>query len=255
MRNVLPPVLVSYALLAGLTGCPGGDTDPDTDSDSGPEPACVEATEVACLDDMILTLGLHDDKVSTGEVTNTSDGGSFVTAVDATAGGFGQSQNFPWVYIKFTETGAERVDIDDESALESMEWHLAAKRFIVRLNGGSSGPSCVGASPFLERSYDDLTSVPEGTRFVQDDYFTADCTMVNESSGLPDSPQVVLSPWWEYPGCVKTTGVPFLVQLDDGRVLRLAIEQYYQTGQDTCNTTNSPGSGSGNLQLRWSFLE
>ncbi|MFK7931522.1 MAG: HmuY family protein [Myxococcota bacterium] len=262
MRNHLSAVLPAWltpvfalAITASLAGCPGGDTDSDTDTDGVSTEVCTDPTPVECLDEMILKLGLQDDKVSTGEVVTTTEGDSFVTTIDATAGGFGQSQNFPWTYIRFTATGAERVDIDDEAALESMDWHLAAKRFIVRLNGGSSGPSCVGAAPFLEKSYDELTSVPAGLRFSQDDYFTGDCTIVNDSSGLPDSPQVALAAWWEYPGCVKTTGVPFLVQLDDGSVIRLAVEQYYAQGQETCNTAETPGTGGANLKVRWSVVE
>jgi hypothetical protein len=251
MRNALARILLSVSLFA----CTGTGTDSDGDTDPVSTAICTEATELSCVDDMIQILSLHDDRISTGAVSNVVDGDAFVTSIDATAGGFGQSQNFPWVYIRFTENGAERVDIDDETALEDMTWHLAAKRFILRLNGGSSGPSCVGASPFLEKTFEDLATVPAGTRFVQDDYFTQDCTIVNDSSGLPDSPQVALGAWWEYPGCVATTGVPFLVQLDDGKVLRLRVDSYYLTGQETCNTSATPGSGGGSLTLRWGFVE
>ena len=61
--------------------------------------------------------------------------------------------------------------------------------------------------------------------------------------------------WWEYPGCVQTTGVPFLVQLDSGEVIRVRVESYYATDQDVCNNTGTGGSGGGNLTLRWSFVE
>jgi len=248
-----PRIATLLAGLLALTGCPDDDTDITDDTDSVSTAVCTEPTAVDCEDDLILTLGLQDE-VSEGDVTTAQDGSDFVTSIDATAGGFGQSQNNPWVYVRFTESGAEKVEIDDETALTDMTWHLSAKRFIVRLNGGSSGPSCVGAAPFLERSYSDLTEVPDGTRFVQDDYYTSDCTIVNDSSGLPNSPQVAMGAWWEYPGCVETTGVPFLIQLDDGRVVRAVVEAYYASGQDTCNSTGAPGSGGGNLQIRWSFV-
>ncbi len=125
----------------------------------------------------------------------------------------------------------------------------------MRLNGNTSKPSCVGAMPFLEKSYDELTEVPDDAAFALDDYYSEDCTIINDASGLEGSPQVALSAWWEYPGCVKTTGVPFLVQLADGHVIKLRIEQYYGTGQDTCNTTSVAGGESGNLSLRWTFLQ
>jgi hypothetical protein len=248
MRNAL-------LFLPLLVACSGDGTTETDPSEGGPDPVCTEPTEVGCVDDLILDLGLHGDKVSEGELTNEPDGDSFITRVDATAGGFGASAENPWIYVRFTEDGAERVDIDDETALESMDWHIAAKRFLLRLNGGSSGPSCVGAAPFLEREYESLTEVPEGTRFVQDDFMSADCTVINDSSGLPNSPQVALSPWWSYPGCVATTGVPFLLQLDDGRVVRFVVESYYATNQDVCNEQGSPGTGSANYTWRWAFVE
>ena len=245
--------MLALTVTAMLAACNGDDVTPTGDTDVA-EAVCTEPSEVDCEDDLILTLGLQDF-VSEGEVTSAElPGGVFETTIDATAGGFGNSDSNPWVYVRFTEQGAEKVEIDDEASLTDMTWHLAAKRFIVRLNGGSSGPSCVAAAPFLERSFEELTSVPEGTRFVEDDYFTGDCTIVNDSSGLPNSPQVAMSAWWEYPGCVKTTDVPFLIQLDDGRVVRVIVDQYYAEGQDTCNTTGNPGTGGANLSLRWGFV-
>jgi len=251
LSAALVPALV--ATLAAMAACTGSDTDPTGDTDASTA-VCTEPKEVSCEDDLILTLGMQDF-VSTGAVGTTQDGGDFLTTIDATAGGFGQSDSNPWVYVRFTANGAEKVEIDDETALGDMSWHLAAKRFILRLNGGSSGPSCVGAAPFLEREYSDLTEVPAGTRFVEDDYYTEDCTIVNDSSGLPNSPQVAMGAWWEYPGCVQTTGVPFLVQLDSGEVIRVRVESYYATDQDVCNNTGTGGSGGGNLTLRWSFVE
>ncbi len=207
---------------------------------------------------MILDLSLHDDMVSEGEVTTETDGEDFVTTVDATAGGFGQSDQNPWVYVKLAADGATRVDIDDETALESMDWDMALRRFIVRLNGGDSGPSCVGAVSFIERTYEDLTEVPDGLTFRVDDYYTDDCTIVNDSSGLPGSPQVVLGPWWEYPGCVATTDVPHLVQLRDGSIVKLLVERYYEDPADqaVCNDTGAaPGDAvSAVFTLRWRFM-
>lgn len=240
-------------LSLALAACNGDDSD---DTDVVSTAVCDQPTDVACVDQMILDLSLHDDKVATdADVVTTTEGTDFVTAVDATAGGFGNEANNPWVYVKFTETGAQRVDLDDEAALESMDWDIAARRFILRLNGGSSGPSCVGAAAFLEKSYEELTAVPDGIAFVQDDYYTDDCTIVNDSSGLPGSPQVAMGPWWEYAGCLQTTGHPFLIQLADGKVIKLVVEQYYAQDQDVCNSTGSGGSDSGNLVWRWAFVE
>lgn len=234
----------------GQDGADGAD---GADSADG-EPVCTEPTEVGCVDALISDLSLHDDKVSNGAVTTTTDGPDFVTVVDASAGGYGNSTANAWVYVKFTEAGAEKVEIDDETALESMDWDMALRRFIVRLNGGSSGPSCVGAAALLEADYAALDSVPEGIPFALDDYYTGDCTIINDSSGLPGSPQVAMGSWWSYSSCVATTEVPHLVQLADGHVLKLVVETYYGTGQDACNSGGAGYDDSGIITLRWQML-
>lgn len=246
-------VILAGALLSGCTDKAETDDTASTSSDAV-EAVCEEPAEVSCVDDLILDLSLHDDKVSEGEVSTTTDGDDFVTDVDATAGGYSSATSNAWVYLKFTDDGAEKVEIDDETALESMDWDLAARRFIVRLNGGASGPACVGAVTFLESSYEDLSEIPDGLSYAVDDFYTSDCTIINDSSGLPDSPQVVLGSWWSYSACVKTTGHPHLIQTADGRVLKLVIEEYYGQDQEDCNTADVPGDDSGELKLRWRWM-
>ena len=232
-----------------------GDKTTDTSTTVTLDPICEDATPISCEDAVILDLSLHDDKVSTGEVTTTEDGTDFVSIVDASAGGYNAAANNPWVYVKFTETGLEKVEIDDETALESMDWDLSLKRFILRLNGGSTGASCVGSASFLESTYADLTSVPEGLTYVQDDFYSEDCTIINDSSGLPGSPQVALAPWWAYDGCVQTTMVPHLIQLADGHVVKMVVEAYYESGQEACNDGTGTGDNSAIYTLRWTFMD
>ena len=215
---------------------------------------CTEPTEVTCIDEVILDLSLQDDAVSDGSVDTTTEGDDFVTLVDASAGGYNNYTSNPWVYIKFEDSGATKVSIDDESALESMNWDMSLRRFLIRLNGGNSGPSCVSSATLLEQSYEDLTAEPEGMMYFSDEFYTSDCTLINDSSGLPGSPQLSLGSWWEYPGCVKTTDYPHLIQLADGRVIKLRVEQYYGSGQDECNTNSTPGSDGAQILLRWRFL-
>jgi heme-binding HmuY-like protein len=261
----------AFGFLLLLSGCGGGDSgsgdadadtdadsDADADSDTDTGGGVCDPVTIPCTDAIILDLSLHADMVSTGEVATTQDGDDFVTTIDATAGGFGNSDQNPWVYVRFDADGAHRVDIDDEAALESQEWHMALRRFIVRLNGGDSGPSCVGAVPFLEQTYDALTTVPDGIEYGYDDFYTDSCGFVNDSSGLPGSPQVVLGAWWDYAGCVGTTAVPHLVQLEDGSVIKLVVESYYEdpADQQTCNDTDTEPAGavSGYYTIRWTFM-
>ena len=231
---------------------PTGGDDSGTD-DSGTNKTC-EPTKVACQDEMVLDLSLHE-RVTEGKVATTTDGDDFVTTIDGSAGGYTDAANNPWTYVKFESDGAVRVDIGDETALISQDWDLAAHRFVLRLNGGSSGPSCVGAAAVPGSTYEEIESVPAGVSYHTDDFYTDDCTMINDSSGLPGSPQVVLGPWWEYPGCVATTGTPFFVQVADGRVLKMVVEEYYSHGeQETCNETGAMGEHSGYYTIRWAWL-
>jgi hypothetical protein len=205
---------------------------------------------------MVLDLSLHDDKVSDAEVSSTSDGDDSLTLVDASAGGYDNASNNPWVYIRFETDGTvSRVDIDDATALDDMSWHLALRRYIVRVNSGDSGPSCVGAAAMRGFTYDDLTEIPEGISYRVDDYYTDDCTLINDSSGLPGSPQVAMGAWWEYSGCVAMTGIPFLLELDDGSVVKLVVESYYDgDGQTECDEEGATAANGGHFRLRWAHL-
>lgn len=64
-----------------------------------------------------------------------------------------------------------------------------------------------------------------------------------------------MGPWWEYPGCVATTGYPFIIQLANSRLVKLVVESYYEEGQENCNNTGAMGSGSANFTIRWIFLQ
>ena len=233
------------------------DNDTADDDDDNGSGICDEAKDAECIDEMILDLSLHDDMTSDGDVDTTTDGDDFVTTVDASAHGMNEAANNPWVYIRFDEDGATKLDIDDETALETLDWHIAARRFILRLNGGDNSPSCVAASPFMEMEYADLTEEPSGTNYYEDAYYTADCTIINDSSGLEGSPQVALAPWWSYQDCVRTTMVPFIIRLEDGRLVKLVVEAYYESGQEDCNDGGGMGSGTGSgmYTWRWRFLD
>jgi hypothetical protein len=242
----------------GETGETGETSDTDEAQDTGDaggaDAVCEDPEPVVCEDDIILDLSLQDDKISDGEVSNETDGDDFITYVDATAGGYSAASSNPWVYFRFTDSGAERVDIDDVTALQSMDWDMSMRRYLVRINGGTSGPSCVGAVPLLEADYADVEALPDDSPWVEDGFYTDDCTFVTDTSGLPNSPQVAMGQWWEYPGCVATTMTPHVIRLASGRQLKIVIEAYYGEGQENCNDRGAMGSDSANMTIRWAFL-
>jgi len=258
MKFILPTLLA-----LALSGCSSSESNGDggalddlgADLGDGGTSFCEEPRELACVDDMILDLALHNDKISTGLVLNNAAGNEWLTTVDASAGGFGQELNNPWVYVRFEEGGAVRVDIDDETALESMDWHLAARRYVIRTNGGSSGPACVAAAAVPQLDYVAIDGVPDGTDFEGDDFYTENCVLIDDDSGLSGSPETAMGDWWIYDGCVKTTRIPFLVQIGPDRTIKLLVESYYETGQQDCNTSDIPGTNGGVFVWRWRFID
>ncbi len=230
-------------------------------ADAGPmwTPVCTQPTATPCTDESILDLNLFTDP-NAATIENTADGNGFTTHVDATAGGFSPSMSY--VYARFTEDGLTLVDIGDEAAFDSMDWDIAFRRFIIRLNSGPSGPSCVSAARTAPSTdYDGLTAPPDGLEYHTEEYYSAApvCTLVPDSYGLM-SPATVLANFWEYPGCVAMTGNVYVLQLATGRHVKLTVTDYYDpTVQDMCDTTGSVDmsapTGSGNIRLRWAFLD
>ena len=107
-------------IMMWLLGCFDKDMEEDiVDTSSDQEAVCDEIASIECEDSLFLDLSLQD-AISDGDVISTTDGDDFLISVDATAGGYQQASSNPWVYIKFTESGAEKVDITDEEALESL---------------------------------------------------------------------------------------------------------------------------------------
>jgi hypothetical protein len=207
-----------------------------------------------CEDALVLDLGFVEGVVSEGAVESTPDGEGFVSQVDASAGGLQSAPMNPWVYLRFGDDGLERVGIDDFESLESYDWHIAAKRFGIRLNSGTGGPSCVHGAALDGMAYEDVTELPAGTELAPEAFFDEECTLVDDGTGQ-GSPGYLLTPWWSYSGCVATTGVPFVLELHDGRTLKLVIDAYYGEGQAGCNESGAMGQDSAHFTWRWSFLE
>jgi hypothetical protein len=220
---------------------------------------CMGNPDVPCIDESFQDLGLFET-VNAAAVTDESlDGAdSFITHIDTTAGGMTPTESF--VYVRFTDTGLEKLDISDDDAFSDTDWDLGLRRFVIRLNSGVSGPSCVTAGRTAPgTTFDGLTEVPDGLQYRTEEYFTADCGYVSDGSGI-GSPGTALASFWTYPGCVQMTGNVYVVQRADGRHVKLQVLSYYEPDvQQICQDTgalppNMP-SGSGNIRIMWSFLD
>jgi hypothetical protein len=220
---------------------------------------CTMPTAPTCTDQQIQDLTLFKT-VSTRSVTNTPDGAGFATEIDATGGaGSGITPKESYVYAKFTDTGLMTVPVSDEAAFNSMDWDIAFRRFIIRLNSGVSGPSCVDAARTAPSTdYGTLATVPANLDYRTEAYYTAGCTIVPDGSGL-GSPGTALQSFWMYPGCLQMTGNVFVIRLADGRDVKLVVTHYYeQMAQDDCNTnsmiTVAEQSQAAHVGVRWAYL-
>lgn len=220
---------------------------------------CSAPAAVACSDSSILDLSFQKSpSPDTRLVTNTAEGAGWKSEIDAAAGGMSPRESY--VYARFTATGLEKVAIGDEAALESMGWDIAFRRFIVRLNSGVSGPSCVdGARTAANTDFDALTAEPAELEYRTEAYYTESCELVPDGSGL-GSPGTALQSFWRYPGCVQMTGNVFVVRLADGRKVKLVVSHYYEPSvQEYCDANDmiSPGDSgaAAKVGVRWAFLD
>jgi hypothetical protein len=244
------PLIVALFL---LVGCSGRVREADPELAALAVPA---AREVPCVDDQVAQLPLFDEPATGAIAPIDAAEGVFVSAIDATAGGLGANHGF--VYARFGERGLEKLVIDDESAFESSAWHIAFRRYVIRLNSGVGGPSSVRASRTAPGTdFDGLVSVPAGLPFDVERYYTDECQFVSDDSGI-GSPATLLSSFWSYAACLSMTGNVFVLQLPDGRHLKLQVVAYYtlenQRRCDEVGSTVTP-SGAGNIRVRWAYLD
>lgn len=249
--------------------CPGGDTSDaasssdttasdtastDTATADTAAPIC-EPVEPPCTDNQILDLALFKQASDRG-IDNVADGNGFVSTIDSSGGGSSPSEAY--VYAKFTDKGLVKVDIGDEKAFASQDWDIAARRFIIRLNSGVAGPSCVGAYKLSSANkFDDVAAVPDTAVFKPEAYYDSKCQVVPDKSGL-GTPATQLATFWKYTNCVKMTGTVYVLQLANGRHVKLSVVTYYQPEvQAKCDSGSAipAGSEGGNLGLRWAYLD
>ncbi|MEN9799054.1 MAG: hypothetical protein RL653_2750 [Pseudomonadota bacterium] len=226
----------------------------DAGTDAGTRAEACTTTAVTCPDETLLDLGLKSTVNSDG-VTNTPDGAGWISVVNASGGGFSPTKSY--VYAAFTAEGLSQLPFSDEQALSNAQWDIGFRRFVLRLNGGDSGPSCVSAAIAGGASFESVTAASATGVSEVDGFFDDSCTFVDDGSGLTTSPKTALSSFYAYTQCVRMTGAVFIVSLADGRKVKAQVLGYYQqdSAQAACQA-GSPqqGAAGGYIKLRWAFL-
>lgn len=219
------------------------------------------STAVQCVDQSIQTLVLFDfDDAGTRLINNGtvreegSTPGEFTTAIDARAGGTDPQTSF--IYGRFTASGFQKEALSDLQALESQDWDIAVRRYVLRLNSGVSGPSCTqGARVPPGISFEGLTQVPPGLDWRTEGYFSPTCDFVADTSGI-GAPSTALSSYWKYSSCLQMTYNVFVLHLRDDRYVKLQVIGYYELAdQAECNAgrASQPRSAA-NVRIRWAFI-
>ncbi|MFZ5444991.1 MAG: HmuY family protein [Myxococcota bacterium] len=243
----------------GGSGGGGGSNDAGTGGGGGGADAgsfmCTR-TNVECSDSAIANLGLLSN-LNTGTLANGEANGDFLATIDTRAGG--QSPTESYVYVRFTPFGLEKLQLTDIAALDSMDWDMAFRRFVIRLNSGDSGPSCVAAQ-VQSVPYEQITAVPanylpEGDNFLDR---PPACTFIDDGSGLTTSPNTYLASFYQYQGCVRMTKKAYVIRTQTGRHVKFTVSTYYATeaAQQMCDTSGSTGGAlGGTVRVRWRYLD
>ena len=211
-------------------------------------------TLVSCEDQVLLEMGLKST-VNPDSITNVADGAGWISTINATGGGASPTKAF--VYGAFTADGLTKVSFSDEQALSNVLWDISFRRFILRLNGGDSGPSCVSAAIAGGATFDSVSANTSTGVSEMDGFFDDSCAFVDDGSGLPTSPKTAMSGFYAYQQCVRMTGAVYVVTLADGRKVKAEVLGYYQSdaAQAACQSgTPQQGAVGGYIKLRWAFL-
>jgi hypothetical protein len=216
--------------------------------------ACAPHT-VPCADESAARLRYLEPVNAAAIVNEPLADWGFRSTLDARAGGSMATQSY--LYARFTERGLEKVSINDEAALRSTEWDIALRRFVIRLNSGVSGPSCVRGARIDGATYDSVTRVPDGLALRDEAYFDTACAFVDDRSGI-NGPATALASYWRYEGCLQMTNAVFAVRLRDGRAVKLTVESYYdpeaQRACDEAGAVPTPNNAAV-LRVRWGFVQ
>jgi hypothetical protein len=247
------PSLVAVCVLSVLGCADGADSDP---THPGPDDKPANLREVPCTDQSVEMLMLYDEPASGGIREEGQANDWFVSYVDATGGGVNATESY--VYARFTDQGLMKVALTDEQAFESLDWDIAFRRYVIRVNSGVSGPGEVTAARTAPMTqFADLKAVPANLPLRTEEYFSEDgCEFVSDGSGI-GAPATALASYWTYQQCLQMTKNVYVLGLPKKRHVKLEVLAYYSPeNQKVCDATGQvpTPSGGGNVRLRWDFL-
>lgn len=128
-------------------------------------------------------------------------------------------------------------DFERQGIVETaLPWDIAARRYLVVLNGGVSGDGGVEAAVVPDGEFDLLGSVP-------DDLIWATDEPDSDGDGVDDT---VLADWYDYDvstHILTANGTVYLVRTVEGAVMKLELLDYY-------DAAGTPG----HVRFRWAQL-
>ncbi len=225
----------------GGTGSSSAGGDP-TDMKGGTAGA-ASVTMSACSGALRQTLGLVSEQ-SEGEVAvlEGDAASEMVLYVDASAGGVGGRDGYPWVYVSLAS--GTSVPLTDLEALTSNAWDLAFKRFVVRTNGRDSGPGAGGALR-VSLPWASVDASTLGSRALPtEDWFDDDCNLTVDPNGELVTTFTGWSMYNEATHTLSAGPFVFLVRGAQGALYKVAILDYYSS------PSGKQGSLAGRYKLR-----
>ena len=235
LRGILASLCIVWLLVscgesdpvdAGTDATQGDTTQGDAALDTtSQEPEIEEEiVEDPCLPERLEILEAQTS-VSSGTVATTQDGDDNVSTIDASAGGMSSSHMNPYVYVSLSD--GLKVEVDDESALDSTDWDIAFKRSIIRINGGDSGPGQGGVAYYPSGEYATFDAVPQSSDYTVDEFIDEDCDVLTGPIGGPNT---AFSMWYDYDVETHTMTIRegvYVVRGADGEsVHKFVVEEY-----------------------------
>lgn len=173
-----------------------------------------------------------DDTPTGPVVTEDLGGGVYETTLDAT-------DEEAWTYFDFeTRAPVEPADPDDDPS-----WDLAALRFNLKTNGGTSGSGGAAVAILDGTSFDAVTAVPTSG-------FIEDSASAPGSGGGPDAntnPGYAFDNWFDYNFMTHiltpVEGRVYVVRTPEGNHFKLEMLGYY-------DDAGTPGF----VRFRWAAL-